>query len=98
LPAGNFLDFPFLQARGGPRGFRRAEAMSPEGPKPKVAGGQLGPPLFVMALLPHSFLPETYESYGQLMTISPVKVTAQESFKGHLDPRQQGATSRGHHC
>ena len=61
MPAGNFLDFPFLQARGGPRGFRRAEAMSPEGPKPKVAGRQLGPPLFVMALLPPSFLPETYE-------------------------------------
>ena len=39
------------------------------------------PPLFVMALLPQSFLPETYELYGQLMTISPVKVTARE-FQG----------------
>jgi hypothetical protein len=34
-----------------------------------------------MALLPPSFLPETYESYGQLITISPVKVTAGE-FQG----------------
>ena len=51
LPAGNFLDFSFLQARGGPRGFQQAsQAMRPERPEAKVAGRQLGRSLFIMAL------------------------------------------------
>jgi hypothetical protein len=44
LPAGNFLDFLFLQARGGPIGFQQAsQAMRPEKPEAKVAGRQLWP-------------------------------------------------------
>ena len=80
LPAGNFLDFLFLQARGGPIGFQQAsQAMRPEKPEAKVAGRQLGRSLIVMALL-LPVLPRNLRAvyFSHLMTIS----SAQGQGKG----------------
>jgi hypothetical protein len=80
LPAGNFLDFLFLQARGGPIGFQQAsQAMRSEKPEAKVAGRQLGRSLIVMALL-LPVLPRNLRAvfFSHLMTIS----SAQGQGKG----------------
>jgi hypothetical protein len=80
LPADNFLDFLFLQARGGPIGFQQAsQAMRPEKPEAKVAGRQLGRSLIVVALL-LPVLPRNLRAvfFSHLMTIS----SAQGQGKG----------------
>jgi hypothetical protein len=81
LPVGNFLDFPFLQARGGPRGVPAGRGHEAGRPEAQSCRPATWPTAIHHGVAASFVLPKTYGSYWHLRTISPVKVTARE-FQG----------------
>jgi hypothetical protein len=101
LPAGNFLEFSFLRARAGPRGFRQAsQAIRSERTESrKLPAGNLAD-AFIMALLAAAE-PGSFVLAQNLRVVFPAfnddfrrRRSRQESFEVHSDPERQGGYHR----